>query len=195
MLNGQRRAKSVRYTTRSLELFQKAGFPSSPKREENVLADRHIDFIERTQTNLPSCNTLLMRKSMRITVKDTPGKGRGVFATSEIQSGELIESTEIIVVPSEQRSFLDTTVLYNYYFSWGAEANEAALALGFGSLYNHSYSPNAHYVKDLIRQKIDFVAIRNISAGEEITVNYNGDPASLKPLWFDTAKEDDEGKK
>ena len=103
-----------------------------------------------------------------------------------------------LVIPdqatSEQRSLLDTTVLYNYYFSWGAEANEAALALGFGSLYNHSYSPNAHYVKDLDRRKIDFVAIRNISAGDEITVNYNGDPESLKPLWFDPAKEDDEGK-
>ena len=121
---------------------------------------------------------------MRITVQSTPDKGRGVFATEKIRSGDLIESTEVIVVPSEQRSLLDATVLYNYYFSWGAEANEAALALGLGSLYNHSYSPNAHYVKDRAGAKIDFVAIRDIAAGEEITVNYNGDPKSLKPLWF-----------
>ena len=97
-------------------------------------------------------------------------------------------------MPSEQRSSLDATVLYNYYFSWGVDGNEAALALGLGSLYNHSYSPNARYVKDFDRRKIDFVAIRNISVGEEITVNYNGDPKNLKPLWFDTVKEDDEMK-
>jgi SET domain-containing protein len=128
-----------------------------------------------------------MRREMGIIVKDTQEKGRGVFATEEIRAGDLIESTEIIVVPSEQRNSLDTTVLYNYYFSWGTDGTEAALALGLGSLYNHSYAPNAHYVKDLEGRKIDFIAIQNIAAGEEITVNYNGDPKSLKPLWFKVA--------
>jgi hypothetical protein len=39
-------------------------------------------------------------------------------------------------------------------------------------------------VKKLQEQVIEFFALRNIEAGEEILVNYNGDPADDSPLWF-----------
>lgn len=51
-----------------------------------------------------------------------------------------------------------------------------AIAFGFGSLYNHSYQPNARYVKRIAERTLDYVAIRDIQCGEEITVNYNGRP-------------------
>jgi SET domain-containing protein len=31
---------------------------------------------------------------------------------------------------------------------------------------------------------LEFVALRDIEAGEEITVNYNGHPASTRPVAF-----------
>jgi hypothetical protein len=31
----------------------------------------------------------------------------------------------------------------------------------------------------------EFVALRDIAAGEEVTTNYNGDPDNSKPVWFD----------
>jgi SET domain-containing protein len=31
---------------------------------------------------------------------------------------------------------------------------------------------------------MEVVAIRDIHAGEEITINYNGDPENQAPLWF-----------
>ena len=126
-----------------------------------------------------------MTWSEKLTVTETPNKGRGVFALKDFAEGELIESCPVIALPAHDRVVVDTTPLYNYYFSWGPDLTGAALCLGLESLYNHSYTPNPKYIKDFARQQIDFVALRAISAGEEIAVNYNGDPSSLKPLWFD----------
>lgn len=122
-------------------------------------------------------------------VKQTDRKGRGVFATRTMVTGTLIESCPVIVVPANERVHIDQTILYNYYFSWGAELADAAIALGYGSLYNHSYGPNAKYVKDLKAGVVELVAIRDIVAGEEITVNYGGSPDSCKPLWFEPINE------
>ncbi|MCU0518393.1 MAG: SET domain-containing protein [Oscillatoria sp. Prado101] len=120
-------------------------------------------------------------------VSNSPGKGRGVFAKKRFSKGELIEQAPVVVVPHSELEYLDKTVLYNYYYSWGVNLEDAALSLGNGSLYNHSYEPNAVYVKKIEELVIDFVALRDIEEGEEITVNYNGRPDSRAPLeyWFE----------
>ena len=59
-----------------------------------------------------------------------------------------------------------------------------AVALGYGSLYNHSYQPNARY-DDVGRLTKVFSALRDIEPGEEITVNYNGKPGDRGPVGFD----------
>ena len=120
----------------------------------------------------------------------TKAKGRGVFASADFVEGQMIESSPVIVIPASHRAALDTTALFDYYFSWGPDLTEAAICLGFGSLYNHSYSPNARYVKDYDNGKINFIAVRVITAGEEITVNYNGDPSNSKPIWFEPVSEE-----
>jgi hypothetical protein len=76
-------------------------------------------------------------------------------------------------------------VLYDYTFSFGANLEDAAIALGFGSLYNHSSRPNATYIKCFEDRAIDFVALRDIKAGEEITVFYRSLSEGLAPLWFE----------
>lgn len=119
-----------------------------------------------------------------IRVGSSKGKGRGVFARRQIAEGERIEQVPVLVIPAEQWQHLKRTVLYNYCFSWGSDHQHAALALGFGSLYNHSYQPNAAYVKRLAELIIDFVALRGIAPGEEITINYNGSPGGQAPMWF-----------
>ena len=119
-------------------------------------------------------------------IKKTKKMGLGVFATQDYRVGDIIEECHSIIVNSADRAVIDTTDLYNYYFSWGEDLEEAAFALGNGSLYNHSYNPNAEYIKLLDKKLIQFVAHTNIQSGEEITVNYNGDPSSDKSLWFKT---------
>lgn len=59
-----------------------------------------------------------------------------------------------------------------------------ALALGYGSLYNHSYTPNAKYKRRVQSKEIVIVAIKTIFFDEEITINYNYHPDDKTPMWF-----------
>ncbi|HII00125.1 TPA: SET domain-containing protein-lysine N-methyltransferase [Methanosarcinaceae archaeon] len=120
-----------------------------------------------------------------ISVKDAPGKGKGVFAQKYFEKDEIIETCHVIVLPPEEVDILEHTKLFNYYFAWGSDSKEAAIALGYGSLYNHSYTPNAKYEKDLTNGLLKYVCIRDIQQNEEITINYNCDPEDKTPVWFD----------
>ncbi|MCA0983633.1 SET domain-containing protein [Halobacillus yeomjeoni] len=122
---------------------------------------------------------------MGLIIKETNRYGRGVFTTRKIKKGDLIEQSPVIVVPSRERRFITKTVLSNYFFNWGRSFNDVAVALGYGSLFNHSYSPNAYFKNNLRASTVDFYAYKDIQAGEEITVNYNGDPRDSTPVWFD----------
>lgn len=103
--------------------------------------------------------------------------GRGVFATQSIKRMEIIEVCPVILISKNDVSNLKGSILVNYYFYFGKDNEMLAIALGFGSIYNHSYEPNATYKKKSGDKVIDFVAIKNIKKGEEITINYNyGNP-------------------
>jgi SET domain-containing protein len=121
-----------------------------------------------------------------IAVKRIKGKGRGVFARRRICKGEVIEKVPMIVLSAREfEEDLSGTSLANYCFAWGR--NQVALALGYGSIYNHSYSPNARY-DDVGPQTKLFSALRVIEPGEEITVNYNGKPRSRSAVWFEVVE-------
>jgi SET domain-containing protein len=126
---------------------------------------------------------MALRPSRAVEVRRVKGKGRGVFARRPIAEGDVIESCPVLVMPAaDLRRGEDWTHLGDYCFEWGE--GTMALALGFGSLYNHSYRPNARY-EDVAGPTKLFVAVRDIAAGEEITVNYNGEPDDASPVWFD----------
>ena len=113
--------------------------------------------------------------------------GRGVFASVDILAGELIERCPIILLSEKETPLIKQTELQNYYFRWGDDRahHQAGIGLGFGSIYNHSYSPNVTYTKLIDQELIDFVAIHNIKKDEEITVNYNfGNPHDKTRLWI-----------
>lgn len=114
-----------------------------------------------------------------------PNAGRGVFAGVDIKAGEVIEVCPVLDIPIHEVKLLKQTLLINYYFLWGKGMETVAICLGFGSLYNHSYEPNATYMKHLEEETIHFNAIKDIQKDEEITVNYNhGNPNDKTPLWI-----------
>lgn len=121
--------------------------------------------------------------AMKIEVRESPVHGRGVFSAKKIRRGEIIEVCPVIVVNREKIRHLEKTELGDYYFVW--EKGHAAIALGFGSLYNHSYKPNAKYTETPDGKKIEVRATKTIRLGEEIFVNYNGDPECKTKVWFD----------
>jgi SET domain-containing protein len=121
-------------------------------------------------------------QSDSIEVKRAKGKGRGVFARRPIPRGETIERVPVLLLPAEEvRDAAGWAGLAAYCFEWGR--GTLALALGYGSLYNHSYRPNARYDDSGPQTKV-FTALRDIAPGEEITVNYNGDPEDDAPVGF-----------
>jgi uncharacterized protein len=111
-------------------------------------------------------------------------RGRGMFACRKFLKGELIERAPVIPINEKQWPFAQKTILSDYAFDWGEHDEQAAIALGYVSIYNHSYSPNAQLEELLDELMMEVVAIRDIPPGEEVTINYNGDPANQDPLWF-----------
>ncbi|MBW3002986.1 SET domain-containing protein [Candidatus Woesearchaeota archaeon] len=120
---------------------------------------------------------------MKVQVKKSEIHGKGIFATKDIKKDEVIEVCPIIILNQEDTKIIDNTSLYNYYFGW--RNNGSAIVLGYSSIYNHSYQPNARYNRDFINNNVIFIAIKPIRKGEEITVNYNGNPNSQEKVWFE----------
>ena len=126
------------------------------------------------------------KQTKAIEVKQAKGKGLGVFARRLIHDGDVIERVPVLVMPAgDTKNAAGQTRMSVYCFEWGP--GTVAVALGYGSLYNHSYQPNARYDDEGAQSKI-FSAIRDIAPGEEIVVNYNGEPEDRTPVWFKMVK-------
>ncbi len=100
---------------------------------------------------------------------------RGLIATRDIKKNEVLERCPIVLIDHRVDTAFDNTILNRYCFEW--TKSHSALLLGYGSLYNHSYTPNVRYHFVYTTKEIFFRALRPIKEGEELFVNYNGDPA------------------
>src|SRR5262245_21262019 len=121
-----------------------------------------------------------MQHSELVYIKRVKGKGRGVFARRDIPKGTVIETAPVLLVPVDTvAGGLANPNLARYFFMWNDKC--LAMALGYGSLYNHSYHPNARY-EDGHGKTLIFRAIRRIEAGAEIIINYNGRPSDRRPV-------------
>lgn len=95
--------------------------------------------------------------------------GNGVFATRNFVKGSVIEKLPVMTFKNDN---LEQFGLRRFMFT--VHSKMSNLALGYGSIYNHSYEPNAHLVVD-INSKTNAGAIyatKAIETGEEILINY-----------------------
>jgi len=113
------------------------------------------------------------------------GKGRGVFTREKIAADIIIEESPVIVMQKGDRSYLDKTLLHDYIFEWGIKKDRCCMALGYLSIYNHSYKSNCEYFMNFEEATIQIKTVRVIEKGEELTINYNGDWNDRKKVWFD----------
>lgn len=113
--------------------------------------------------------------STKIYVDKSPIHGWGVFAKELINEGEIFEECILLTLPPFNEH--NSSFLLDYRFNWpqGEVWEEQVCALGFGSLYNHSDSPNAFWRSNLDKKTFEFVSYRDILPGEEIFVWYGGD--------------------
>ena len=116
-------------------------------------------------------------------VSATEQMGRGVFTEEALDAGTIVEISPVIVMNADDRKLLDKTLLHDYIFEWGN--NECCVALGYVSVYNHSYGSNCEYEMVIDEEFIRIKTMRHINAGEELFINYNGTWNNKKPVWFD----------
>ena len=119
-------------------------------------------------------------------------KGRGVFTKKNIAKDEIIDIAPIVLISNNDWQLIEDTVLSNYSFEWDDPKYkgeyESAISLSISQFINHSYKPNAKYRYNYKNKVIEYSAIQDISKGEEITVNYNGEPYDKSPVWFKVEK-------
>ena len=116
-----------------------------------------------------------------IQVRRVKNKGRGVIATKRIKANTVIETCPILVfdVPIGTPHILE-----GYAFRY--DSKRIALVLGLGSIYNHSFEPNAFFDIDKRNRQVEVKAIREIAQGEEVCINYAGSCTNEDEanLWF-----------
>ncbi len=120
-----------------------------------------------------------------LAIRELPGRGRGVVARRAFRAGEILEVAPVIVVPRHQVEPLRGTVMDDYWFWWDPEHN--ACALGWASIYNHACPANAAFRCDMAARVVVVTAAVDIDPGTEVTINYHGDIADPRPVWFTTA--------
>jgi len=115
----------------------------------------------------------------KVYVKESniPNAGRGVFAKESIKKGETIEVSPVVRIERDDPSITNSESIVPHYVFTFKEGYEG-FALGYGSLYNHNYDPNALYDKNDELLSVVFTARRDIAEGEEITVTYNNSDPS-----------------
>jgi len=120
-------------------------------------------------------------------ISQTGNKGRGVFTSESIDAETIIEIAPVIVMTAAERLLLDKTLLHDYIFEWTPAGEEkCCMALGYVPIYNHAYASNCEYFMNYDEATIFIKTVRRIEAGEELTINYNGDHDNNDPVWFDT---------
>ncbi|NDC76945.1 MAG: SET domain-containing protein [Chitinophagia bacterium] len=117
-------------------------------------------------------------------ISQTPHMGRGVFTDHPITAGSIVEISPVVVMDAGARALLDRTPLHDYIFEWGEDRTLCCMALGYVPVYNHACPSNCEYEMDYTEMTITVTAMRGILAGEELTINYNGDFDDGRPVWF-----------
>ncbi len=120
-------------------------------------------------------------------IAETENKGRGVFTSKAIKAGTIIETSPVVVMTRTEHLILKNTLLRNYVFEWDPPGRPkmCCLAMGWIELYNHSYESNSEHHMDYKNTSVFIQTVRDIKAGEEITINYNGKWDNKFLVWFD----------
>lgn len=114
---------------------------------------------------------------MEIRIGPSRIHGNGVFARRRFRPGDIVEVCPVLVIP-ETAIEIDGE-LDGLTYAW--DEGHCAIALGYGSFYNHAKWPKAEAVLDEDARAITIMAITEINTGDEITISYLPDDADL---WF-----------
>lgn len=119
----------------------------------------------------------LRRKRMceteHLFVADSKLGGRGVFAKHDFAKGDVVERCPYLRMDEDDADGL----LLDYVFE--DSEGSVVLPLGYGALYNHAHPGNLDHYDDEDDDVFEYLAARDILAGEELCLDYGED-------WWET---------
>jgi SET domain-containing protein len=109
----------------------------------------------------------------------SPQMGLGVFATEDIEVGELIERCPMIQMTWRSKYHGDPQITKYLYSDKGCQCmtckihgHHMFMVLGYGMIYNHQDDPNTEWKFNYANLIGDVVARKPIKADKEIFVSY-----------------------
>ena len=116
----------------------------------------------------------LEKSQMRITVQESPLHGLGVFACVDFAKDSVIERCFYLVIDDDDLQEINR--LNDYLFTSPDAKSDYLCVLGCGMIYNHGTPPNAEWqIADDDNRFIEFTALHDIRAGDEILHDYGED--------------------
>jgi hypothetical protein len=144
-----------------------------PEKEFEKLMSTPVNPNERFENNKYFQPTKIVVKM------SAPELGLGVFATQDINPGEIVERCPMIQMAWRSRYLGDPVVTKYMYSDQGCSCSQCQMhghhmymVLGYGMIYNHQNEPNTEWHFNYKNLLADVVAIKQINAGEEIFVSY-----------------------
>jgi len=123
-------------------------------------------------------NDIVYNVSSKLEVRKSSTHGVGVFCKDKIQKGETVEICRMLKLDWKMKYHHDR-VIRDYCWIRNCNCNDCNihgqnmyLAMGFGSLYNHSDSPNMDTKTDYNNFVMYITANKDIQEGEEIFISY-----------------------
>jgi SET domain-containing protein len=115
----------------------------------------------------------------KIQINQSTIEDRGVFATTDIQEGELVERCPMVRLSYRSNYHHDPSIWKYCYTQPKCDCNDCKnhgkyiwMVLGYGMIYNHQDIPNTKWIFDYNKEYADVVASRDIKVGQEIFVTY-----------------------
>lgn len=124
----------------------------------------------------------------KIKVVEMAVKGMGVVATEDIKAGETIEVCPVVFISKQETEFFEKEKTpLKFYYLIQTDTNQFCVMLGYGSIYNHSLTPNAdiEYNDQKAERYVFFKALKDIKTGEEIVFDYEFDDNVVEYLKQD----------
>jgi len=114
------------------------------------------------------------KSQRRIVVQDSPLHGLGVFACVDFAKDSVIERCFYLVIDDDDLQEINR--LNDYLFTSPDVKSDYLCVLGYGMIYNHGMPPNAEWqIADDDNRFIEFTALHDIRAGDEILHDYGED--------------------
>jgi hypothetical protein len=116
---------------------------------------------------------MFIKPPTKIVLRKSSIHGLGVFASSKIIKGEVLEECSFLPFPQTKEEKIPVFSNYAFCFPKGEMWTTHALVMGYGSYYNHSNNANANWYTKNEEEIFVFYSINDIEEGDEIFINYD----------------------